>query len=388
MRTNSIVAGNTQASGGDEASDGGGTFAGSNNVIGGDPRLNPLANNGGLTQTMLPYLDSPAVDAYDPTGGNCGSYTDPITAATVPITTDQRGLVRPQGTKCDIGAVDIVGPRIYYVGNTNGRPVVVGTDTVGCAIQTNTTCTLRGALSLAVAGDIVRFGTTFPQGGTIKATDGGGDMFTLTTSVTVDGGTKAPVLSGGCTGCGVAGGINYSGGVIVLRVTSGVTASLIALTITAGNSGINHDIGAGIGNSGTLTLTNVSVRDNTLKSGSGGGGIYNDGTLLLMNSTVTGNYVESASGGGIYSTGAAAAVTLVNSTVSGNSAGSFAGGIQAFGGTLTLTDSTVSNNVSNEGGGIYNNATVMLTNSTVSGNSASHDGGGIRAKQWPDDTRE
>jgi parallel beta-helix repeat protein len=370
---NSIVAGNH---GGSDQVANGGSFTGSNDITSGDPKLNPLGNNGGATQTMLPRLDSPAVDAYAPTGGNCGSYIDPITMATVNITTDQRGLTRPQGTKCDIGAVDIVGPSIYYVGSTYGGPVAAP-NIQDCADPANATCTLRGALSLVAAGDSVRFSSAFPQGGTIKATDGGGNTFTVNTSVTIDGGTKAPVLSGGCTGCGVAGGINYSGGVIVLTVHSGVTASLTALTITAGNSGINHDSGAGIGNSGTLTLTNVTVRDNTLKSGSGGGGIYNNGTLTLTNSTVSGNYVESASGGGIYSTGATATVTLVNSTVRGNFAASFGGGIETFQGTLTLTNSTVNGNSSNEGGGIYNTGTTTVTNSTVSDNSASHDGGGV-----------
>ena len=48
------------------------------------------------------------------------------------------------------------------------------------------------------------------------------------------------------------------------------------------------------------------------------------------------------------------------------------------GGTVTLTNSTVSNNSTNEdGGGIENYATVMLINSTVSNNSAEFNGGGI-----------
>jgi len=56
-----------------------------------DPKLGPLANNGGPTQTMALLADSPAIDA-----GNDGSCT----------TTDQRGVTRPQGSHCDIGAYE------------------------------------------------------------------------------------------------------------------------------------------------------------------------------------------------------------------------------------------------------------------------------------------
>ncbi|MFO7678721.1 MAG: choice-of-anchor Q domain-containing protein [Chloroflexota bacterium] len=56
-----------------------------------DPRLGPLADNGGFTQTHMLLPDSPAIDA-----GQC--MPD--------LTTDQRGLPRLQGGTCDIGAVE------------------------------------------------------------------------------------------------------------------------------------------------------------------------------------------------------------------------------------------------------------------------------------------
>ncbi|MCI0711988.1 MAG: hypothetical protein L0154_17675, partial [Chloroflexi bacterium] len=58
---------------------------------GADPQLGPLQNNGGPTHTILPALTGPAVDAY------------PAPCAT---TTDQRGIARPQGPQCDIGATE------------------------------------------------------------------------------------------------------------------------------------------------------------------------------------------------------------------------------------------------------------------------------------------
>lgn len=57
-----------------------------------DPRLGDLADNGGPTQTLLPALDSPLVDAAP--AADCADLTD------------QRGISRPQGSGCDIGAVE------------------------------------------------------------------------------------------------------------------------------------------------------------------------------------------------------------------------------------------------------------------------------------------
>lgn len=58
-----------------------------------NPRLGSLANNGGQTQTLALLAGSPAIDA--------GSPTCP------PPTTDQRGVRRPQGAHCDIGAFEL-----------------------------------------------------------------------------------------------------------------------------------------------------------------------------------------------------------------------------------------------------------------------------------------
>jgi predicted outer membrane repeat protein len=56
-----------------------------------DSLLGPLADNGGATLTHLPAAESDAIDR-----GSC----------TLDITTDQRGMARPQGDACDIGAVE------------------------------------------------------------------------------------------------------------------------------------------------------------------------------------------------------------------------------------------------------------------------------------------
>src|SRR4029077_15399335 len=57
-----------------------------------DPQLGPLADNGGGTRTMAPAAGRPAHGA----GGD----------AACPAA-DQRGIGRPQGAHCDIGAVEV-----------------------------------------------------------------------------------------------------------------------------------------------------------------------------------------------------------------------------------------------------------------------------------------
>jgi hypothetical protein len=106
----------------------------------------------------------------------------------------------------------------------------------------------------------------------------------------------------------------------------------------------------------------------------GGGGILGVGNLTLTNSTVSDNSVDGEyhdGGGGIRVLGD---LTLTNSTVSNNFAidgygrGGIGGGIDHWGGNLTLINSTVSGNRGDYGGGIHSNGSTTLTNSTVSGN--------------------
>jgi len=92
--------------------------------LSGDPRLGPLAANGGYTQTMVLLSDSPAIDAGD--DSHCPS-------------TDQRDITRPQGAHCDMGAFEMV--RYTISGNagvggvtlsyTDGTPKTAASDGSG-----------------------------------------------------------------------------------------------------------------------------------------------------------------------------------------------------------------------------------------------------------------
>lgn len=70
------------------------SYGGPGNVFNVKPMLGPLQDNGGPTQTMAPLPGSPAIDAV-------GATVCP------PPATDQRGITRPQGKSCDIGAVEV-----------------------------------------------------------------------------------------------------------------------------------------------------------------------------------------------------------------------------------------------------------------------------------------
>jgi hypothetical protein len=67
-------------------------------ITGNSAALAPLSINGGFTLTHLPFLSSPAVEGGTPSGclGLSGAN----------LTVDQRGLGRPFGARCDIGAVE------------------------------------------------------------------------------------------------------------------------------------------------------------------------------------------------------------------------------------------------------------------------------------------
>jgi hypothetical protein len=75
---------------------------------GADPQLGPLQDNGGPTQTMRPAAGSPAVDAV-PSNMGCAAA-------------DQRGVPRPVGIACDIGAVELAAPTVV-TGDNSGLTV-------------------------------------------------------------------------------------------------------------------------------------------------------------------------------------------------------------------------------------------------------------------------
>ena len=104
--TNSIVAGNAAPSCSGAVADGGHDISFGDSSCPGvdvDPKLGALANNGGPTKTRALGAGSPAINAVPASGAGCP-------------TTDQRGVKRPKGRACEIGAYEHAPPTV-----TTGR---------------------------------------------------------------------------------------------------------------------------------------------------------------------------------------------------------------------------------------------------------------------------
>jgi hypothetical protein len=216
---NTILAGNTAAkSGPDEATYNGNvtlafSFLGSpfggvvydappggTNIIGGDPKLGPLQNNGGATDTRAPAQDSPVVDRGSAFG----------------LTTDQRGFPRTfdvpwlgnaaGGDGTDIGAVELgggafppsvaalqpktgpAGTPVVITGNnlTGATQVLFGTKPAS-AVKVNGNNQIV-ATAPAGAGGTVDVRVVTPRGTSAPAA---GDKFTYAPTITKKGKAKA-----------------------------------------------------------------------------------------------------------------------------------------------------------------------------------------------------
>ncbi len=100
----------------------------------GDPRLGPLAANGGPTQTMALLAGSSAINVVS--ANNC------------PLSTDERGVARPQGSGCDAGAYEVAPPGLASAtaaatGTTQG----VVTATIGPNLRDTTVVVMYGTTS-------------------------------------------------------------------------------------------------------------------------------------------------------------------------------------------------------------------------------------------------
>jgi hypothetical protein len=213
----------------------------------------------------------------------------------------------------------------------------------------------------------------------------------------------------------------------VFTVDNGATVTLAGLTVANGQAG---DLGGGIYNVGTLTVTDCTIAGNV------GGGIYNVGTLTVTDCTIANNVIGYYSAeGGIFSSSwenltvtdctiagnggggivigenltVPAHLTVTDCTIVNNSSGiNITSSAVAQGGVVTVTDCTIANNRATLGGGmnidiassavvvtvtdctianntalsgggiILNAGTLVVTASTIAGNVARGSGGGIR----------
>jgi len=159
------------------------------------------------------------------------------------------------------------------------------------------------------------------------------------------------------------------------------------ITITGDGSGTTFIDGGGLDRvfdvalNGDLTVSGVTIRNGSADQG---GGVRNAGLLTLSKVTISGNTATSQDGG-VWnrSTGV---LTISDSIVSANTAGSYYGGVgNDNGGTLALIRSLVTGNTAPlAGGGLgiagnatFTNATIVQNTVTSGGVFATGDGGGV-----------
>ncbi|MBW4614799.1 MAG: right-handed parallel beta-helix repeat-containing protein [Desmonostoc vinosum HA7617-LM4] len=129
-----------------------------------------------------------------------------------------------------------------------------------------------------------------------------------------------------------------------IEISDGVTVEIEGLTIADSSSASPDDYfgGRAIYNFGTLTLSNITIRNNSTVGS--GGAITNEGTLTINNSTISDNKARAA--GGILNSGN---LTVNNSTIAFNSGSNdfsfyrYANGIHNFG-TATVNNSIIAGN--------------------------------------------
>jgi hypothetical protein len=150
------------------ASDGSCAFDATGSKNSGNAKLGPLADNGGPTLTLKPAKGSDAIDAIP--SGEAGCVAD---------ASDQRGVSRPQGPKCDIGAVEVDQPAVVI--SPNSLPG----GTVGVAYHQTITATggLGAPYEWALAGGQLPPGLNFNAGGVISGVPTTTGTYHVTVSV-------------------------------------------------------------------------------------------------------------------------------------------------------------------------------------------------------------
>lgn len=172
------------------------------------------------------------------------------------------------------------------------------------------------------------------------------------------------------------GRITISGGGAV-RVFTSDRASFAVVNLTVANGFGDFGAGGGIlalGPSLTVVKSAFVGNRNLGQYYAVGGAITaSAGTVSVSDSTFTNNSVGGlgtfGAGGAIalapFDSGASMSASISNSSFSANSANSEGGAISILDALLVVTNSTFSGNSAHEGGGIYNRGTLTVTNTIV-----------------------
>lgn len=155
-------------------------------VIGHSPLLGAVQNNGGETATAAPEPGSPAINGGNPAGCLDGTGTA--------ITTDQRGVTRPQGSACDIGAFEVRTPTLSGVATVSGTVAIGQTLTCSSPSVASPDGPATTTIEWLRTGSPVASGATYklssadagkPVECSVTATDDAGSTSSASSSVTL-----------------------------------------------------------------------------------------------------------------------------------------------------------------------------------------------------------
>jgi hypothetical protein len=220
-----------------------------------------------------------------------------------------------------------------------------------------------GAIELQ-AGDLTLSGCSFQS----NHADTGGAVYATTTSIAP---RYVSIANSTFTG-NVATGSNFGGAGGAVYVSGSSNLDIEGSTFT-GNTSFHEGGAVRVQtSSATITIGGSVLANNTANGGNGGGAVFIQGPTLMNNCTVRDN-VSAVGGGGVWVQGGS--LVLTNSTVSNNSANSSTaagGGVYCQGG-LTMTNSTIQGNRAGNGGGVAfvpSSSPGTITLSTITDNRA------------------
>ncbi len=301
------------------------------------------------------------------------------------------------------GAFTFSASYVYDAGN-NGLPTITSEITIN---GNGSTLDLGGAAvgvrlaRVSASGDLTVVDTTISGGYMYDATHGGGvfrveggeltiDDSTLTENATRSYGGAIFALDDATltitNNSTISGNLAFRGGGVYSRES----ATTIEDSAVSGNTADRS--GGGVqANRGALSITGSVINDNGWEPGQigvagyvdyGGGVLASRATLSIATTTIDGNY-SGYGGGGLWVQNATG-VTISQSAITNNVANGAGGGVRwgAFGDSGaypaigSITNTTISGNVANDGGGVVVRVgELTLNNVTVSDNTAEYGGG-------------
>ena len=300
-------------------------------------------------------------------------------------------------------------PQVQAVATTVYADSVNGSDSSGDGTAGNPYQTFHKAYTTAVSGDTIDLTGTFTWTNAGETGDAAGSGYTISKNLTIQGQSRSTIVQAAAT--------RNSADRMVFFINAGATVTMRNLTVRHGRV-TGQGQGGGItlygtycgqsgqcpGTTGTLTLDQVDVTKNDATTAlntytydrAGGVMMQENANLTVLGSNIEDNncICKYYAAGGIYVGMQSGTLTITNSSVSQNTVNSDGGSTYAYDYTsvagglasqrfskITITNSTFYGNSTNSYGGAmslyYTDRGARLTNVTIVGNSATLGAGGI-----------